>query len=729
VDETLSVTESNRVTVQWSFITESMKQSCHEKGAHGYGSLIRYGTGVVSYHHNLYAHHDSRNPRLGDGVGLDFVNNVVYNWGGESGYSGADSEGSPRLNYVGNYLVAGPQTTNSKLRAFNGGGLNTQIYQSNNHLDGDRDGTLDGVNNDWAMFIGQYTRREPARFDFAQVRTHDATTAYDLVLKTAGHSLKRDSVDVRVAGEVREGTGRHINSQTEVGGFPLLNPGPAPTDTDGDGIPDEWETHHGLNPTDAADGRASVEGGYTNLELYLNDLVPTPGFDPTADTVPPVTAASLSQEPNAAGWHNADVTVTLAAADNPGGSGLHEIIYAVNGTTHHVHGTPASIPVNVEGTTVVTFYSKDAAGNSEAAQTVTVKLDKTAPVINNVTRTPANANGWNNTDVVVQYTAEDALSGFASGPTDAGGITLTNEGAGQSHNIEVSDLAGNNASQTVGDINIDKTAPTIDAARVTPANAAGWNNTDVLAGYTASDATSGLAQNSPAQGAHTFATEGPGQSHTFTVEDLAGNSSSAAVSGVNIDKTVPTVNVVRPAEGGFYAVGESVLADFACADNLSGNATCDGTTAGNSPLDTTTAGSKVFTVNTIDEAGNQTTVNVNYTVGYRLAPLYEMDKAHKAGSTVPIKLQLLDNAGANLSSGDTVVHSLGVSLVSADTYGPLADAGNANPDLDFRYDPAIGENGGYIYNLKTTGLAAGTYRVSFTVGADPSVYTTLFQVR
>ena len=729
VDETLSVTESNRVTVQWSFITESMKQSCHEKGAHGYGSLIRYGTGVVSYHHNLYAHHDSRNPRLGDGVGLDFVNNVVYNWGGESGYSGADSEGSPRLNYVGNYLVAGPQTTNSKLRAFNGGGLNTQIYQSNNHLDGDRDGTLDGVNNDWAMFIGQYTKREPARFDFAQVRTHDATTAYDLVLKTAGHSLKRDSVDERVAGEVREGTGRHINSQAEVGGFPLLNPGPAPTDTDGDGIPDEWETHHGLNPTDAADGRASVEGGYTNLELYLNDLVPTPGFDPTADTVAPVTAASLSQEPNAAGWHNADVTVTLAAADNPGGSGLHEIIYAVNGTTHHVHGTPASIPVNVEGTTVVTFYSKDAAGNSEAAQTVTVKLDKTAPVINNVTRTPANANGWNNTDVVVQYTAEDALSGFASGPTDAGGITLTNEGAGQSHNIEVSDLAGNNASQTVGDINIDKTAPTIDAARVTPANAAGWNNTDVLAGYTASDATSGLAQNSPAQGAHTFAAEGPGQSHTFTVEDLAGNSSSAAVSGVNIDKTVPTVNVVRPAEGGFYAVGESVLADFACADNLSGNATCDGSTPGNSPLDTTTAGSKVFTVNTIDEAGNQTTVNVNYTVGYRLAPLYEMDKAHKAGSTVPIKLQLLDNAGANLSSGDTVVHSLGVSLVSADTYGPLADAGNANPDLDFRYYPAIGENGGYIYNLKTTGLAAGTYRVSFTVGADPYVYTTLFQVR
>jgi pectin methylesterase-like acyl-CoA thioesterase len=729
VDETLSVTESNRVSVQWSFITESMKQSCHEKGAHGYGSLIRYGTGQVTYHHNLYAHHDSRNPRVGDGIGLDFVNNVIYNWGGESGYSGADSEGSPRLNYVGNYLVAGPMTASSKLRAFSGGGVNTTIYQSNNLIDGDKDGTRDGVDNGWSMFINSYTKREPARFEFAQVNTHDTATAYDLVLKTAGNSLKRDTVDERIAGEVRSETGRHINSQSEVGGFPVLNPGPALNDADNDGIPDEWETTHGLNPTDNADGRAVAAGGYTNLELYLNDLVPTPGIDPSADTVAPVTSATLSQEPNAAGWHKSDVTLTLAAADNDGGSGLREMNYSVNGVFAHINGTTATIPVTSEGTTTVIFYAKDQAGNTEAAQTVTVKLDKTAPIIGEVTRTAPNANGWNNTDVVASYTATDAGSGFDSGATLGDSLTFANEGAGQSQTIEVSDLAGNTASTTVGDINIDKTAPVIDAARVTHANAAGWNKTDVLAAYTATDATSGLAANTPAQGAYIFTAEGLSQAHTFTVEDLAGNAASATVSGVNIDKTAPTINVVRPSEGGFYAVGESVPADFACADNLSGNATCDGTVAGASQLDTTTPGAKTFTVNTTDEAGNATTVNVNYTVGYRHAPLYEVDKAHKSNSTVHIELQLLDNAGANLSSADKVVRAVGVSPVTSQTYGPPAAPGQSNPDNTFSYDPTLGESGGYSYKLKTTGYAPGTYCLYFTVGSDPYVYTTQFQMR
>lgn len=71
-------------------------------------------------------------------------------------------------------------------------------------------------------------------------------------------------------------------------------PGPALNDADNDGIPDEWETSHGLNPTDAADGRATAADGYTNLELYLNDLVPAPGIDLSADTFAPVTSAALS---------------------------------------------------------------------------------------------------------------------------------------------------------------------------------------------------------------------------------------------------------------------------------------------------------------------------------------------------------------------------------------------------------------------------------------------------
>ena len=148
-----------------------------------------------------------------------------------------------------------------------------------------------------------------------------------------------------------------------------------------------------------------------------------------------------------------------------------------------------------------------------------------------------------------------------------------------------------------------------------------------------------------------------------------------------------------------------------------------------SPIDTTALGAKTFTVSTVDEAGNATTKSVSYTVGYRLELLYEVEKVHRAGSTIPVKLQLFDVAGANLSSAGLEVRALGVSLVSTETSGPVADAGDANPDDGFRFDPTLGETGGYIFNFKTTGYAPGTYKLNFTVGADPYVYSTQFQVR
>jgi pectin methylesterase-like acyl-CoA thioesterase len=727
VDETLSVTESDRVTVQWSFITESMKNSCHEKGTHGYGSLVRYGSGVVSYHHNLYAHHHSRNPRVGDNIGLDFVNNVVYDWGLKAGYSGEPEEGTTRVNYVGNYLVAGPSTpASNRTRAFEGGSANTRVYQSNNLVDSNVNGARDGTDIDWALVVGTFTRQQPARFDFAQVETDDAKTAYERVLTTAGHSLARDSVDTRIVTEVRGDSGAQINSQNEVGGWPALNSTSAPADTDGDGIPDEWESEHGLNPTDAADGRAIARGGYSNLELYLNDLVPVPGVDTANDHTAPATVATFGQQPNETGWHNADVTLTLAAADNDAGTGVREIIYTVNGAVMHVHDNAATLTIANEGTTQVTFYAKDNAGNSEPAQAVTVKLDKTAPVIGELTRTPANAAGWNNTEVNASYTATDALSGFAEGATFAGSFSINSEGADQSYTFAVSDLAGNTAQGTLSHVNIDKTAPVINAARTTPANAAGWNNADVSIAYNASDALSGLA--APPTGAYTFTTEGAGQSYTFTVTDLAGNTASASVGDVNIDKTAPVVTVAQPLADGFYFIGQTALAAYGCNDNLSG-ADCVGTVAGDSPFDTATPGSKTFTVKATDLAGNITTKLVNYTVGYKLNLLYDPNKVNKSGSTIPVKLQLFDDANANLSAPGAIAHAVGVSLVSTSTYGPVSDAGNANPDQNFRFDPTLGDTGGYQFNLKTTGLAAGTYRLYFTVGSDPYVYTTQFQIR
>jgi pectate lyase len=272
VDETLSVTESDRVTVQWSIISESLKGSCHEKGAHGYGSLLRYGNGGVTLHHNLYAHHDSRNPRAGDELGVDFVNNVVYDWGMEAGYSGEASEGTTRINYVGNYAIAGPSTRDARrMSIFSGGSDRTQVFQLGNLIDPNRNGVRDGSDTGWGMFRSSYTRRSE-RFDVPQVKTDDARMAYERVLASAGASRARDAVDKRIVADVMGETGGLIDSQKQVGGWPELAAGTVPKDSDQDGMPDEWETQNGLNANDPVDRNRDAGGGLTMLEKYLDWL-------------------------------------------------------------------------------------------------------------------------------------------------------------------------------------------------------------------------------------------------------------------------------------------------------------------------------------------------------------------------------------------------------------------------------------------------------------------------
>ena len=117
VDETLSFYANENTTVQWTIISESLKISVHDKGAHGYGGI--WGGKKSSFHHNLLAHHDSRNPRFGEEAGkafaltdlVDFRNNVIYNWAGNSAYGGE----AMNINLVNNYYKPGPATpTGSK---------------------------------------------------------------------------------------------------------------------------------------------------------------------------------------------------------------------------------------------------------------------------------------------------------------------------------------------------------------------------------------------------------------------------------------------------------------------------------------------------------------------------------------------------------------------------------------------------------------------------------------
>jgi len=271
IDEVLSVTNnSTDVTVQWSLVTEALHNSCHSGGNHGYGSLIIGGN--FTFHHNLYAHNRSRNPRPGAGLPgtyLDWVNNVVYNPGDKFGYTGEDGA-AVYINYVGNYGISGPDTNYPYMHY--SPNADTHIFQSANKMDTDKDGIVDGYNNGWGMFYGPETQHG-VRFDLPEVLMSSADEAYLMVLAEAGASLVRDAVDKRLINTVIDQTGHHIDSQTEVGGWPILNSTLAPQDTDKDGMPDAWEIICGLNlnnPNDRNDDRNN--DGYTNLEEYLNWL-------------------------------------------------------------------------------------------------------------------------------------------------------------------------------------------------------------------------------------------------------------------------------------------------------------------------------------------------------------------------------------------------------------------------------------------------------------------------
>ncbi len=130
----------------------------------------------------------------------------------------------------------------------------------------------------------------------APVTTESAESAFESVLGDAGASLHRDRVDERIINEIRSGSAKYgnswggggkgiIDSQNDVGGWPDLISTAPPADSDHDGMADEWETSRGLNAMDPEDG-ALITDGYTNLELYLNSLIPHGEAQPALNQAP-----------------------------------------------------------------------------------------------------------------------------------------------------------------------------------------------------------------------------------------------------------------------------------------------------------------------------------------------------------------------------------------------------------------------------------------------------------
>lgn len=281
IDETLSPSGDIRdITIQWSMIAESLNNAGHKKGAHGYGSLLR-ATGGVSLHHNLWAHHRGRSPRFGDNYGkpfsgtptFDFRNNVIYDWGS---YASGTIDGDIRVNYVANALKPGPSTSKLQPVTFTRhADAATRFHFAGNEVLGHPDISLAAGN-----FFGPESGNPPPPITLANepfaappVLTHSAAEAYRLVLAHAGANVpQRDAVDARIVEQVEKSGGRLIDSQEEVGGWPSLAAGNAPLDSDGDGMPDEWELAQGLDPQDGKDGALLHASGYSHVERYLNQL-------------------------------------------------------------------------------------------------------------------------------------------------------------------------------------------------------------------------------------------------------------------------------------------------------------------------------------------------------------------------------------------------------------------------------------------------------------------------
>ncbi|MDO8631581.1 MAG: hypothetical protein Q7R41_13930, partial [Phycisphaerales bacterium] len=295
--------------------------------------------------------------------------------------------------------------------------------------------------------------------------------------------------------------------------------------------------------------------------------------------------------------------------------------YSLDGGPEQTATNPASVSISGDAVHLLTYHSTDLATNAETAKSLEIKIDSTPPNVTASCSPAPNANGWNNTDVLVTFHADDALSGVAQ--LDAP-MLVTEEGAGVTCSGSATDAAGNVDTVTVT-MNIDKTAPVVSGSVATiPVYTDGsgneWFAGDAQVAYTARDDISGL-QSPTAAGSgveinvnHTVTGEGAGLSDSLSVTDKADNSATATVSGINIDRTGPTITITGVTNGATYPLGGAPTPAYSAVDGLSGLKTSYANLQG--PGTASGAGVYIYTVNAEDNVGNRSSVVVTYSVVY-----------------------------------------------------------------------------------------------------------------
>ena len=295
MDEIVDIYQSDFVTVQNCLIANSLDDSYHPKGAHGYGVLIVGGNNEpnrISFVRNILAHNRARNPGFSAAqdansgpsrLSLELINNIVYNWKTHASHK-TTSEGIPvSANIIGNLYIPGPDTMPENRHTF---GLlkDAGIYLSNNQYR--------RADDTWERLSDKLKKHDdPALTPRHLFPTSEFITKDNLLFWLSAHAgsfLNRDSIDTSVISSMDQGLGTIIDSQDDLGGFPVLVQVNSDTvDTDYDGLPNAWEQEQGLDPNDANDAGRYLSDKTTYLEHYLNELCeynePVPSESPTYD--------------------------------------------------------------------------------------------------------------------------------------------------------------------------------------------------------------------------------------------------------------------------------------------------------------------------------------------------------------------------------------------------------------------------------------------------------------
>jgi pectate lyase len=265
-DETVDIYGAQDVTIQWCTLEES-EIIGHPKGRHNFGLISGPNGTRVSLHHTLFAHHSRRCPAIANGP-ADVRNNVVYDF--RDGFGHENPPNDQGYNIVGNYYKRGPSDAKIFPFCFQG---TVSYFLTDNYIDG-----VGVVQDPWAeadkldglRYYAQRGRKAEQEISVPKVTTNSPLEAYKLVLQQAG-GLPRDAVTRRIVEEVRAGGGswgRKPQGDLLEG----LTPGEQVPDTDSDGIPDDWEAAHGLDPKNANDQANVMPSGYTAIEEYCNEL-------------------------------------------------------------------------------------------------------------------------------------------------------------------------------------------------------------------------------------------------------------------------------------------------------------------------------------------------------------------------------------------------------------------------------------------------------------------------